>query len=535
MAAEASPERSSTELEELERLLRLADGFVLAFVRANVPVVRDRLARELAERLILGEEPITVRILRLGESETDLLDEIDRLAPPLSQREALFVFGLEAGIPSDPERSAGVLERLNRQREAFRELPGPVVFFLPEYALTRLAREAPDFWAWRSGVFEIRVPTRDVEELLYATHPRNLHDYENLNKTQKISYFRVLRGLLEEIESSSPEEIEGRVAERIDLRSKLGWLSFLTGAANEGEQYLVSCVELAHRAGMKYEEANALRNWGRILCERGDYETALEKTQSSRDLFTQLGNRTAVAAASYSLGSIYLSRGELDRAITEFDEALSWFEQTANFAEVGIVSYEKARALRLQGQTDEAVEYFRRALEIAASLNDRHGTAVTFDQLGRIERDRDNLEQAQGYFEHALAMSRELGDRHVEALTLHELGQLNAWRGAHKEADRLFFESYSISREVGDTFLEGLNLLQEALLFAKDGRTDEAARFAANALATLHGQPQHWIEHAQNLVANIASIVGREEFQQALDRFFSNLGAEDEEDREASG
>jgi hypothetical protein len=35
-----------------------------------------------------------------------------------------------------------------------------------EDALMRVAREAPDFWAWRSGVFEF-VPEPDLTERTY--------------------------------------------------------------------------------------------------------------------------------------------------------------------------------------------------------------------------------------------------------------------------------------------------------------------------------------------------------------------------------
>ncbi len=37
--------------------------------------------------------------------------------------------------------------------QAATDVPHPILFFLPDYALTRLAKYAPDFWAWRRGVF----------------------------------------------------------------------------------------------------------------------------------------------------------------------------------------------------------------------------------------------------------------------------------------------------------------------------------------------------------------------------------------------
>ena len=69
-------------------------------------------------------------------------------------KRAVFVTGLEYGIPYD-QPNARILAELNLGRDAFlRDVPHPLVIWLPDYAVTAVARFAPDFWAWRSGVFE---------------------------------------------------------------------------------------------------------------------------------------------------------------------------------------------------------------------------------------------------------------------------------------------------------------------------------------------------------------------------------------------
>ena len=72
---------------------------------------------------------------------------------PFAKR-AVFVAGLEYGIPFD-QPNARILAELNLGRDPFlRDVPHPLVIWLPDYAVTAVARFAPDFWAWRSGVFE---------------------------------------------------------------------------------------------------------------------------------------------------------------------------------------------------------------------------------------------------------------------------------------------------------------------------------------------------------------------------------------------
>ena len=68
-------------------------------------------------------------------------------------KRAFMIFGFEHSVPS--EGPASTLDELNQLRDNFpKSVHGPFLIWLPDYALTGLAREAPDFWGWRSGVFE---------------------------------------------------------------------------------------------------------------------------------------------------------------------------------------------------------------------------------------------------------------------------------------------------------------------------------------------------------------------------------------------
>ena len=63
-------------------------------------------------------------------------------------------------------------------------MPHPLVIWLPDYAVTAVAALAPDFWAWRSGVFEFE--TGEAERSA-AFEQMNWHDqpwYALTNLTQ---------------------------------------------------------------------------------------------------------------------------------------------------------------------------------------------------------------------------------------------------------------------------------------------------------------------------------------------------------------
>ena len=184
-----APENIST-LDRLVRSIDLAEGFALFIARCNVPALRSELMLAATQQLAaLGvevvevafeDEPANVRerlraALRWRRMTTEAPDPCGAAGPvqPLAVAEpsagytvgvkrAVFVTGLEYGIPYD-QPNARILAELNLGRDAFpRDVPHPLVIWLPDYAVTAVARFAPDFWAWRSGVFEFEAARRSA-------------------------------------------------------------------------------------------------------------------------------------------------------------------------------------------------------------------------------------------------------------------------------------------------------------------------------------------------------------------------------------
>src|SRR5947199_6501299 len=151
------------DLVPLLRLLARAKGFALAFVKCNVLTQRERLVDDVSQSL--KAKGRTVQRLDLSEPVVDLLEEILRLSPPLASEDVLFLLGFERSIPAEVDFPPALV-KLNLSREHFRNLPCPLVIVLPDYALTQLARPAPDFWAWRSGVFEVSVQPEELATIV---------------------------------------------------------------------------------------------------------------------------------------------------------------------------------------------------------------------------------------------------------------------------------------------------------------------------------------------------------------------------------
>ena len=166
-----SPENLAT-LDRLIRSVDLAEGFALFFARCNIPVLRRQLIDAATNRLAsLGvsvieiafeEEIINLRtrlrgalLANRGDAvaalvELPMASELAAVAEPattyaVDRKQTLFVTGLENSI-SYSQPNTRLLAELNLGRDLFRrDAPHPLVLWLPDYALTAVARYAPDF------------------------------------------------------------------------------------------------------------------------------------------------------------------------------------------------------------------------------------------------------------------------------------------------------------------------------------------------------------------------------------------------------
>ena len=141
-------------LLQIASMIHLTDSFRLGFVRCD-QLIRCRQMASMLKEMLAGEaDIITVElnepVSSLRRSVLQALESINRNDP---EKRAIQVFGFERSISTKGQTYA--LGELNMSRENFpKSFSGPFLIWLPDYALTSLARGAPDFWGWRSGVFE---------------------------------------------------------------------------------------------------------------------------------------------------------------------------------------------------------------------------------------------------------------------------------------------------------------------------------------------------------------------------------------------
>ena len=162
---------NQSELAELITFVDFAEGLTIAFVEVNFAPDAALLLEALQQHptceamrfevLNFSSEP-NLRFLR-----DEIVQRLNPIKVPADQKLVVVVRGLEAAIGTDNIGSyLPMLRDLNFVRDAYRtSVPHPILFILPDYAITRVAKYAPDFWAWRSGVFTFKASAETRETL----------------------------------------------------------------------------------------------------------------------------------------------------------------------------------------------------------------------------------------------------------------------------------------------------------------------------------------------------------------------------------
>ncbi len=375
------------ELASLRRLLVRAEGFALAFVRSNVPAESRLITGELAATLAGGD--VVVRELRLSGPVRDPYDEIVRLEPPPEAGDAVVVTGFERSIPSGVDFPAA-LERLNLQRERFRDLPCPLVLVLPDYALDLLARKAPDFWAWRSGVFETRPIAHRLDDTVLDGSLPTYTGLDNLSLERKRAHLEVLRTTLADLEREGP----GVETDRSELSLRLASLLLATGEPQEALAHARSALELA--GGEASARAVAQGLIADILAARGDLDEALRiHREEVIPVFEKLGEVRKRAVTMGKIADILAARGDLAEALRiRREDEIPIYEKLGEVRERAATMSKIADILVARGDLDEALRIYRDEIPVFEKLGDVRARAVTMGKIADILAARGDLDEA---------------------------------------------------------------------------------------------------------------------------------------------
>ena len=321
-------------LRTLARGVTRARAFALFFAVCNRPGGRDQLIAMLGAAL----PETNLHRVELTAHTTDVLAEVCRQTP--QPQGPVLVVGLEQAVPSDTPHHP-VLATLNLQRPLWPErVAQPVIFWVPQYLLGFLEREAPDFFDWRSDT--LAFPDLAEAEVDHLRH---------------YVWTPAVDGSL---------SLEARQARTQELRLRL-------------EQSPHSDDPVARRA-----KAGWLRELGNQLAFSGEWEQALTKLEEARDLCEALGDKRSRAFTLGDIARIRADKGEVDAALQLHQERLGIFEALGDLSGKAQTLWSIAEIEIHQKKWQDALEHLSESYAINLKLGRLDGISFVGLSLGQL-------------------------------------------------------------------------------------------------------------------------------------------------------
>ena len=386
------PNPSITDQPELPRLLRALRrnrGSAIFFARCNTRVLRDRLMATAREQL---DKPVVV-VHIVADPEEQIDAQIQR-AIAGSADSVVFVVDLELYLSAlDVSRQQWVLEELNWRRGAFERLGRSLVFWLPDFALNLLAREAPDFFDWRSGVYEFG-------GIVEAPSP-GLLDYSPTEKYRLLSLdVAEKRRRIDSLESLIQGAVRGGVDDRdvADFKDDLALLLAQQGDVKRALGLWQESLRLDEQTGNVQGKAATLSNMASVLAQQGEINHALQLWQDSLKLKEQIGDVQGKAATLHQVAGVIAQQGDIERALKLWQESLELDEQIGNVQGKAATLHQIAEVIAKQGDVRRALELWGDSLKLKEQIGDVHGKAATLAQMAWLANRQGDLERAREYY-----------------------------------------------------------------------------------------------------------------------------------------
>lgn len=427
------------EFRRLVRAVKFSKKHFLYFVCCNQVPKQNELIGEIKKSL-KGKK---IKLVKFKKSITDLLAELQTRKFP-EDCEAVFVQGLEYSISSDHKGSENALiHNLNISRDSFKKyFSCPIFFWLPEYALIKITRHAPDFFSVRSGTFYFSSTAEQVTEQIFQSFTSGWVETSSMPVTEKLKRIETLERLLAEYRGLHEEKRNKQTEARLlrELGNFFDSISEYRKALNHYEQALSISSEIGYLDG----EGKHLGDLGVIYCNLGEYRKAIEYYEQALLISREIGDRGDEERHLGNLGSAYIHLGEYREAIDYTEQALSISREIGDRAGEGRHLGNLGVAYGGLDEYRKELEYYEQALSISREIGDRNTEGISLGNLGVAYINLSEYRRAIDYYEKALTLFREIGDRRGEGRFLGNLGSVYFRLGEREKACGLWKEAVVI-------------------------------------------------------------------------------------------
>ncbi|KAM3090603.1 tetratricopeptide repeat protein [Phormidesmis sp. 146-35] len=437
---------SDLEVENRRNYQKLMVAIEASSTRLNLllavcddPSLREQLIQDY-ERELRGQDFLTYRV-RVRSQEPSLryaLEQLVNTQPDLSTGvpAIVTVLGIDELLPvkldaprSEQDRFFGYLQWT---REALRSFEFPIVVWLTNTVLVRLAERAPDFWSWRGGVvwFEGKPQTdyshfaRSEVRSSEPPDPSSLQPEELLAMIEQIERQQGTDApLLATLYESLGRTYERRYGDSENRRRAIGFYE--------------KAIALQTKLGLESDLAESFFRLGNLLSElKDDVTKALECYQTALELYRKFEDQSGEANTLQAVGDV----------------------------------------LQFLKRSSEALENYQQAMELYRDVGDRLGEANTLQAVGDVLQFLDRRSEALENYQQAMGLYRDVGARLGEASTLNSYGDFYFSQAEYDRALSYYQQALDLAQQIGDRYSQARFLLFKARTLAKLDQKWEATQ-----------------------------------------------------------
>ncbi len=268
------------------------------------------------------------------------------------------------------------------------------------------------------------------------------------------------------------------------------WL--VRGHMLEGRERLTALLALSGSVQRTQERARVLNGAATIIHELGDYSAAHPLLLESLEIWRELGDKKAEAAALNNLSWIAVMRCEFDTARTLSAESLILHRELGNKRGIALALNNLGWAANLQGDFKTGWALHESGLSLRREIGDERGIAFVLTSLGWIEGMQGRYEKATSLLEEAYGRLKALDDKQIIAIALSYQSNAAIVHGDLERARTLLEESAPLIKEVGSKWGLAFYCYTSGVVAHEQGNSKLAEEHLEESLSLYRALENKW-------------------------------------------
>lgn len=261
---------------------------------------------------------------------------------------------------------------------------------------------------------------------------------------------------------------DGRLFLEAETLSELGVIYRRLSQTRTALEFQFKALEIYNQLGKTREKAITLRRIGVAYRNLGELKKSLEVQQRALALMEELGDLEGIADSRMNVSIIYVNLGRIREALKAQQEALEIYKTLQLPDKIAFALGNLGLTQLFLGNLTESVKNQRRSLEIKQQQGDIYGESNARVNLGLAYINLGDYSRALEQYWEALHLYQKIGNKQGEAVTLSNIGDLFSELGDFNRAEVYYQSSLKLRREIQDKIGLVVTLKNLAFLYQKE-------------------------------------------------------------------